>query len=114
MSWAKEEIMRYSPVRIIVFVSISMLFALMLSMPAHAEEQQPIKIGIITFLSGPAAGPFGVTARNGAVLMADKLNAGKVPGQYSAVGFGGTPIELVVVDEAGGSTKQVSVFHNLV
>jgi len=37
-----------------------------------------------------------------------------VPAPYGSKGFGGTPIELVVIDEAGGATKQVSEFRNLV
>ena len=35
-----------------------------------ALAQQPLRIGIVTFLSGPAAGPFGVPARNGFELVA--------------------------------------------
>ena len=38
------------------------LFALAASTPAHAQEQKPIKVGIVTFLSGAAAGPFGIPA----------------------------------------------------
>ena len=34
--------------------------------PAGAQEVKPIKIGFVTFLSGPPAGAFGVPARNGA------------------------------------------------
>jgi branched-chain amino acid transport system substrate-binding protein len=75
--------------------------------------QQPLKIGIVTFLSGPAAGPFGVPARNGFELMAEMINAGRVPAPHAAKGFGGTPIELVVIDEAGGPQKQVAEFRNL-
>ena len=67
-----------------------------------ALAQQPLRIGIVTFLSGPAAGPFGVPARNGFELVAELMNAGSVPAPYAAKGFGGRAIELVVVDEAGG------------
>lgn len=75
--------------------------------------QQPLKIGIVTFLSGPAAGPFGVPARNSAEVMTESLNAGKLPAPYATKGFGGTPLEIVFVDEAGPSTKQVADFRNL-
>ena len=78
-----------------------------------ALAQQPLKIGIVTFLSGPAAGPFGVPARNGFELMAEMINAGRAPAPHNAKGFGGTPIELVVIDEAGGPQKQVAEFRNL-
>jgi branched-chain amino acid transport system substrate-binding protein len=78
-----------------------------------ALAQQPLRIGIVTFLSGPAAGPFGVPARNGFELVAELMNAGSVPAPYAGKGFGGRAIELVVVDEAGGPQKQVAEFRNL-
>ena len=86
---------------------------LLLAMPASLA-QQPIKVGIVTFLSGPAAGPFGIPARNAAEQMAELLNAGTVPAPYTQKGFGGTPIELVIIDEAGGPQKQVAEYRNLV
>jgi branched-chain amino acid transport system substrate-binding protein len=89
--------------------ALVMLFAT----PA-ALAQQPIKVGIVTLLSGPAAGPFGVPARNSAELMAEFLNAGGVPAPHTQKGFGGTPIELVIIDEAGGPQKQVAEYRNLV
>ena len=86
-----------------------------LSFSAMAADEKPIKIGIVTFLSGGAAGPFGVPARNGAEVLVETLNmGGKVPAPYATKGFGGSPIELVFIDEAGGVTKQVTEFRNLV
>jgi branched-chain amino acid transport system substrate-binding protein len=79
-----------------------------------AYSQQPLKIGIVTFLSGPASAPFGVPARNAAELVVAGLNAGKVPAPYATNGFGGTPLELVIVDENGGTTTQVAEYRNLV
>lgn len=85
------------------------------TLSASAADEKSIKIGVVTFLSGGAAGPFGVPARNGAEVLAEALNAGgKVPSPYATKGFGGTPIELVFIDEAGGVTKQVTEFRNLV
>lgn len=78
------------------------------------QKRETIRIGFVTFLSGPAAGPFGVPARIAAEAVVEQLNAGKAPAPYDTKGFGGTPIELVVIDEAGGTTKQVSEFRNLV
>ena len=78
-----------------------------------AAAQQPLKIGIVTFLSGPAAGPFGVPARNSAEVITESLNAGKLPAPYATKGFGGAPLEIIFVDEAGPSTKQVADFRNL-
>ncbi|MBS0335521.1 MAG: ABC transporter substrate-binding protein [Proteobacteria bacterium] len=79
-----------------------------------AAHAQAIKIGVVTFLSGPAASPFGVPAKNAAELMIESLNAGKVPAPYATKGFGGTPVEAVIIDEAGSSTTQVTEFRNLV
>lgn len=80
----------------------------------QAQQKTSIKIGFVTFLSGPAAGPFGVPAKLAAEAIVESLNAGKVPAPYQIKGFGSTPIELVVIDEAGGATKQVSEFRTLV
>jgi branched-chain amino acid transport system substrate-binding protein len=93
--------------------AISALFVAALGMqPAGAAE--PLRIGVITFLSGPAAGPFGVPAKNAADLIAEAFNkGGQLPG-YEKKGFGGRPIELVYVDEAGGPTKVVTEYRNLV
>jgi branched-chain amino acid transport system substrate-binding protein len=88
------------------------VFAILLTLPA-ALAQQPLKIGIVTLISGPAAGPFGVPARNAAELTAEMLNAGTVPAPYTQKGFGGRPIELVIIDENGGPQKQVAEFRNL-
>jgi branched-chain amino acid transport system substrate-binding protein len=79
-----------------------------------AAPEKPIKIGIVTFLSGAAAGPFGVPARNGAEVIVEAINTGKVPAPYASTGLGGAPIEVSFVDEAGGTTKQVNEFRNLV
>jgi branched-chain amino acid transport system substrate-binding protein len=88
---------------------------LCLGFASTAEAQgKPVRIGIVTFLSGPAAGPFGVPAKNSAELVVEALNAGRVPAPYTTKGLGGSPIELVFMDEAGGTTKQVSEYRNLV
>ncbi len=72
------------------------------------------RIGVVTFLSGAAASDFGVPARNGAEVLAEALNGGKAPAPYAKAGIGGRQIELVFLDEAGGTTKQVSEFRDLV
>jgi len=92
-----------------LFAVVAILFAV-----STAPAQQPIRVGIVTLLSGPAAGPFGVPARNAAELTAEMLNAGTVPAPYTQKGFGGRPVELVIIDEAGGPQKQVAEFRNLV
>jgi branched-chain amino acid transport system substrate-binding protein len=86
----------------------------LLGQAAQAQERDRIRIGFVTFLSGPAAGPFGVPARQAAEAIVESLNAGKAPAPYNTRGFGGAPLELIIIDEAGGTTKQVSEFRNLV
>jgi branched-chain amino acid transport system substrate-binding protein len=88
--------------------------ALALSASGALAQDKPIRIGIVTFLSGPAAGPFGVPARIAAEAIAESLNAGKAPAPHNSRGFSGAPIELVIIDEAGGATKQVAEYRNLV
>jgi branched-chain amino acid transport system substrate-binding protein len=82
-----------------------------LALPASAEDT--FKLGIVTFLSGPAAESFGVPARNGGQFVIDELNKGKGPAPYDKAGFGGMRIEPVVIDENGGATKQVQELRNL-
>jgi len=62
-----------------------------LAVPASAEDT--FKLGIVTFLSGPAAESFGVPARNGGQFVIDELNKGKGPAPYDKAGFGGMRIE---------------------
>src|SRR5262245_54571027 len=73
-----------------------------------APAQPPIKIGVVSFLTGPAAGPFGVPGRNAAEIVIEALNAGKVPAPYNMVGLGGARIEAKYVDEAGSTANQVT------
>jgi branched-chain amino acid transport system substrate-binding protein len=87
-----------------------------LSVGAQQPQQAagPIKLGIVSFLSGPAASPFGVPGRNGAEILIEALNAGKMPAPYNTVGLGGTKIEAKYVDEAGTTGQVVTEFRNLV
>jgi branched-chain amino acid transport system substrate-binding protein len=81
---------------------------------APAATAQNVKIGIVTFLSGPAAAPFGVPAKNAAEFVVNQLNEGKAPAPYDKKGLGGATIETVIIDEAGSTTTQVTEFRNLV
>src|SRR5215468_239351 len=84
-----------------------------LALAAPAVAQESFKLGVVTFLSGPAADSFGVPARNGGQFVVDQLNKGSVPAPYNKIGFGGMKIEPVVIDENGGATKQVQELRNL-
>jgi branched-chain amino acid transport system substrate-binding protein len=95
------------------FVALALSGPTLAQAPAPAEAK-PFKLGIVTFLSGAAAGPFGVPARNAAEVITESLNGGKAPAPYARKGFGGRPIEVVFLDEAGGTAKQVSEYRDLV
>jgi branched-chain amino acid transport system substrate-binding protein len=86
------------------------------SVVATAAQQPaaPVKLGIVSFLSGPAASPFGVPGRNGAEIVIEALNAGTAPAPYNTVGLGGAKIEAKYVDEAGSTANVVTEFRNLV
>ena len=79
---------------------------------SHAKES--IKVGLVSFLSGPAAGPFGVPGKNGADLVIDAINNGTLPAPHNTKGFAGAMLDPVWTDEAGGGTKQVAEYRNLV
>ena len=81
---------------------------------APAAAPQTIKLGIVSFLSGPAASPFGVPGRNGAEIVIEAFNAGKAPAPYNQIGLGGAKIETKFVDEAGSTAQVVTEFRNLV
>jgi len=80
----------------------------------EGRAQDPVKLGIVSFLTGPAAGPFGIPGRNAAEIIIENLNAGKVPAPYATVGFAGAKIEPKIIDEAGSTANQVTEFRNLV
>ncbi len=81
---------------------------------AESDEGRTLTIGYVAFLSGPAAGSFGIPNFEGFEFMVDAINAGDVPPPYNAPGIAGARIEYVVVDESGGPTKQVTEYRNMV
>jgi branched-chain amino acid transport system substrate-binding protein len=100
--------------------ALELALAVTLASLGVAQAQQPaaapapIKIGIVTFLTGPAAAPFGIPGRNAAEVIIESLNAGKAPAPYTQVGLGGAKIEAKYVDEAGSTAQVVTEFRNLV
>ncbi len=74
--------------------------------PATAQSKPAaLKVGIVSFLSGPAA-VFGVPSKNAAEWLIEKYNR--------EGGIGGVRIRPVYADEAGGAEKQVAEFRRLV
>src|SRR5258708_37779370 len=96
--------------RVFALLSVATSTALALAAPASAQET--FKLGIVTFLSGPAADSFGVPARNGGQFVIDQLNKGAAPAPYNKVGFGGMKVEPVIIDENGGPTNHVPELPN--
>ena len=94
--------------------------ALAASWLGPARAQQPaaagadVKLGIVSFLTGPAAAPFGIPGRNAAEILIEMLNSGKAPAPYNTPGLGGAKVEVKYVDEAGSTANQVTEFRNLV
>jgi branched-chain amino acid transport system substrate-binding protein len=79
-----------------------------------ALAKDAITIAVPSFLTGGAAGPFGIPAMNGAKMVTDAINAGKLPAPYDSKGFGGATATVEPIDEGGGATKQVAEYRNLV
>jgi branched-chain amino acid transport system substrate-binding protein len=90
------------------------IIAASLVLPARAQAENTFNLGLVTFLSGGAAGPFGVPARNAAELVVEAINKGTLPAPYNSKGIAGLNISPTIIDEAGGGTKQVGEFRNLV
>jgi len=97
-----------------VGVSIAAVCSAVVPQATIAQQSGTFKLGVVTFLSGAAAGPFGVPARNAAELTIEALNGGKLPSPYANKGINGLTVEMVIIDEAGGTTKQVTEYRNLV
>jgi branched-chain amino acid transport system substrate-binding protein len=72
---------------------------------AQAQKPAELKVGITTFLSGPAS-VFGVPARHAAEMLFEEINR--------AGGIGGVPVRALFVDEAPGTDHLVSEYRRLV
>ena len=70
-----------------------------------ATRPAELRIGVTTFLSGPAS-VFGVPSRRAAEMLFEEINA--------AGGIGGVPIRAYFVDEAPGTDHLVGEFRRLV
>ena len=71
----------------------------------HAQDQDPIKIGAILSLTGPAA-PFGLPERTAAQVVVDQIN--------KEGGIKGRKLELVVVDDKTNPTEAARAAQRLV
>jgi branched-chain amino acid transport system substrate-binding protein len=68
----------------------------------------------VTYVSGRAAGPFGLRARNAAELLVEAINAGDgMPEPYASRGFAGRKLLLNVYDEGGSTAEQIELFRRI-
>ena len=95
-------------------ITLATLFAVGTLFTSSVNAKDSIKVGVVSFLTGPAGGPFGVPAKQGAELVIDAINSGTMPAPYDTKGFGGATMNPVFSDESGGGTKQVALFRDFV
>src|SRR6516164_8338563 len=82
--------------------------------PGPMQTEKPISIAVVTFVSGRAAGPFGLPGRNAAELLVEAINMGGVlPAPYASKGFAGRRLSLTVYDEAGSPGEQAELFRKI-
>lgn len=84
------------------------------ALTAFAQDKEKVfKLGIVTFTSGPGAESFGTPGWNAANRLVQALNqGGQLPVPYDKIGFGELKVEVSVIDESGGTTKQVQELRN--
>ena len=82
--------------------------------PRATRTDQPIRIAVVTPVSGRAAGPFGLPGRNAAELLVEAINTGaELPAPYSSKGLAGRRLLLTVYDEAGSPSEQAELFRRI-
>ena len=74
---------------------------------AAAQNDKVFKLGVVVFLSGPAAESAGKPEWDGVKTVIDALNAGEGIKPYDGTGFGGMKIE-VDFDRRGWRRHQAS------
>ena len=94
--------------------STVLIAAVALLLAAGAVPAQTVKLAVPTFLTGGGAPTYGVPAKNGVDLVVRAINEGTLPAPYNSVGLAGRKVELLVYDETGGGTKQVTELRNKV
>jgi branched-chain amino acid transport system substrate-binding protein len=104
----------FCAVAIIISGAVSVFLLASRGATLAQDQSGKVKLSVVSFLSGPAAGPFGVPARNAAELILKALNEGSVPAPYGTKGFGGQEVEWKFFDEAGGPQQQVAQYRQLV
>ena len=95
----------------ILLISFLLLFVIIL--PSYSQEEVPeLKIGVVGFLSGSAAGTYGIPARNSVEVFVEAINNGNLPAPYDTVGIAGAKVMPIFIDE--NSTNKVVDYRNLI
>ncbi len=94
------------PIRVAAAATAALVLA------AGTASAQTVKMAVPTFLTGAGAPAFGIPAKKGVELIVRAINNGELPAPYNSVGLAGRKIELLIYDEAGGGTKQVTELRN--
>jgi branched-chain amino acid transport system substrate-binding protein len=82
--------------------------------PRTTRTDQPVRVAVVTPVSGRAAGPFGLPGRNAAELLVEAINTGaELPAPYSSKGLAGRRLLLTVYDEAGSPSEQAELFRRI-
>jgi branched-chain amino acid transport system substrate-binding protein len=84
--------------------TLAMAFVALSALPVAAQQKEPIKIGAMIALSGPAS-VFGIPAERALRVLVDGLGP---------TGINGHPVQLVVYDTEGNTAKAVQFFRRLV
>ena len=95
-------------------LSLGVVVAGALAFGATPTMAQKVKMAVPTFLTGAGAPAFGIPGKNGVELIVRGINNGELPPPYNQKGFAGRQIDLLIYDESGGGTKQVTELRNKV
>ena len=106
--------MKFGTIKTVSSVFLTFLFVIGTLFTTSVYAKDRIKVGVVSFLTGPAGGPFGIPAKQGAELVIDAINAGTMPAPYNKKGFAGATLDAIYSDESGGGTKQVALFRDFV
>lgn len=91
------------------FLSVILMVGILLSGPALAapplQEEEPIKIGAIVAITGPAS-PLGVPERDTLMMLEEKINA--------EGGVNGRPLKIIIYDTESDETKAVMAIKKLI
>lgn len=88
--------------------------AILLAAPAARAADEPLRVAIVSFLSGGGAATTGIPIRDAADMVIRAINEGKLPAPYQKPGFGGWEVEPIFSDENGGTTRVVQELRALV